>query len=293
VAERHPNQRERHTLPVELRRTTVPERVRAWVARELAPVTSWRRLPGASTSAVHGLRLADGSRAVLRQWAWPWVLEDEPAVPWREVDALLLAEAHGLAAPRLLAADPTGEAAGVPSLLMSWVPGRAVAAPDLRELAAAAVRVHDVMVTDFGHTWFPWCVGALAGPPPAATRPELWERALEVRAEVPSYGSLLVHRDFHPGNVLWSRGRLGGVVDWPNACLGPWECDVATCRLNLMRWAGLPAADGFLAAYRAATGRVYDQWWDLEYLLEREADGWTSDKVAFAEPVLERVLRTR
>jgi len=49
-----------------------------------------------------------------------------------------------------------------------------------------------------------------------------------------------IHRDYHPMNVRWSRGRLSGVVDWTNASVGPTGKDVAWCRQNLV--ASAPAS---------------------------------------------------
>jgi aminoglycoside phosphotransferase (APT) family kinase protein len=40
---------------------------------------------------------------------------------------------------------------------------------------------------------------------------------------VPSDERVFIHRDFHPGNVLWRDGEVTGVVDWVNASIGsPW-----------------------------------------------------------------------
>src|SRR4051812_3796529 len=120
---RHPNHRPAHTLPVELRRTTVPPPVRAWVRSQFgSDVVSSRRLPGASTSAVHRLWLADERTVVLRRYVWRGVLEDEPEVFHREVDALGFASDHWLPVPRVLAADADGTAIGdgVPALVTSF-----------------------------------------------------------------------------------------------------------------------------------------------------------------------------
>ena len=60
---RHPNQRALSSLPVELRRTSVPDEVRAWVQREAgSAVAHVVRLPGASSAAVHRLDLANGRK---------------------------------------------------------------------------------------------------------------------------------------------------------------------------------------------------------------------------------------
>jgi hypothetical protein len=51
---------------------------------------------GRSSTAVHGLRLFDGRRLVLRRYVWPAFLEDEPVAPSRELDALRFGFARGL-----------------------------------------------------------------------------------------------------------------------------------------------------------------------------------------------------
>ena len=61
-------------------------------------------------------------------------------------------------------------------------------------------------------------------PPGSARYPRVWERAAEIsHGSLPPLPAVLVHRDFHPGNVLWRRGIVSGVVDWQGACTGrPW-----------------------------------------------------------------------
>ncbi len=43
-----------------------------------------------------------------------------------------------------------------------------------------------------------------------------------------------VHRDFYPGNLLWSGGHLSGVVDWQAACLRLSSIEPGHCRLNML-----------------------------------------------------------
>jgi hypothetical protein len=182
VTNRHPNYRDPASLPVELRRTGVPEAARAWIEREVGErVLGWRRLPGASTSAVHAVRLSDGTVVVLRRWAWRWVLLDEPVVAQRELDALSVAGSAGLPAPHIVAADPTGVQVGdgVPVLLMTRVPGRPMRDTDLRQLAQTAASIHEVTDPRLGHDFFRWCLNELTAPPPTAHDPHLWERALQ------------------------------------------------------------------------------------------------------------------
>ena len=296
MTERHPNRRALHTLPVELRRTTVPPAVRDWVARVTgADVARARRLPGASSSAVHRLGLDDGQALVLRRYVWPGFLEDEPIAPQREVDMLRFAAGHGLPAPQVVAADVDGRDVGdgVPVVLMTLVPGRAVAVPDLEALAGVAAAIHAVepAPAEVTHDYFAWYASTTIAPPPRAADRELWERTIRIwHDEMPSYRPSLIHRDFHPGNVLWSRGRPTGVVDWPNACRGPWGCDVAHCRANLIDLSGDDAADAFLAAYERRTGRSFDWYWEIASVLEHGPSHWTAANVAVGEQRLRSAL---
>ena len=73
-----------------------------------------------------------------------------------------------------------------------------------------------------------------------------------------------IHRDFHPGNVLWTGDAVTGIVDWSSASLGSPEADVGHCRINLARHLGYDAAEQFTAIYRERSGRgEYHPYWDL------------------------------
>lgn len=75
----------------------------------------------------------------------------------------------------------------------------------------------------------------------------------------------LVHGDYWPGNFLWQRGRLVGVVDWDNAHIGDPSRDVATCRGDLTLLFGRHAANAFLRHYEAVAGHHVSNlpFWDL------------------------------
>ena len=272
----HPNQRPPAELPRELRRASVSDRVREWVRRRAgSPVVSVRRMPGASSTAVHAVRLADGTALVLRRYVWEKFRLEEPGAPAREVEALEYARRHGLVVPAVIAADPHGADVGdgIPALLMARVPGRAQASPDVHALAALAAQVHALRGAGFGHRYFPWCRDTSTTPPRGCRRPDRWAQALELwRSAEPAYEECFVHRDFHPGNVLWWRGTVTGVVDWANACVGPSGIDVTTCRWNLQDWAGEKAATSFLTAYEELTGQPHDRYWDVAWLMEHDWD---------------------
>ena len=252
-----------------------------------------RRLPDSTTAALHRIDLVDGRRLVLRRYVWAFFLVEEPIAPQREADALRFAHANGVAVPEFVAADVTGEEVGdgVPAVLMTFVGGKTVEAPDVRRMAEVAAAIHSVDATKFDHVYYPWCVDELRGPPVTAKRPDLWAAAIELRAAaMPAYRPVFVHRDFHPGNVLWSRGRCSGIVDWVNACRGPVGCDVAHCRANLIELAGEAVADQFVAVYESLTGTIHDPYWDVASVLEHTASKWTPPNVAAAERRLERGL---
>ena len=291
---RHPNHRPAATLPVELRRTTVPAAVRAWVTQVTGrPVVRAERLPGASSTAVHRLRFADGESLAIRRYVWPGFLEDEPIAPQRELDALRFASAHDLPVPHVIAADITGSEIGdgVPTILMTFLRGRAVASPDPLRLAETAARIHAVDPSDFEHLYFPWYADEALRPPSNARRPRLWELALDIRAnDMPPYRPAFIHRDFHSGNVLWNRTVCAGVVDWASACRGPVGCDIATCYGNLIDWASDEAADDFVAAYERVTGESHHPYWEIASVIELPPSPWAPQRIADSERRLGRAL---
>jgi aminoglycoside phosphotransferase (APT) family kinase protein len=83
--------------------------------------------------------------------------------------------------------------------------------------------------------------------------------------------------------VLWTNGRVSGVVDWPNASIGDPSADVGHCRMNLAGTLGLEAADRFLEL----TGiDDYHPYWDIAAAL----GGFDSATLAQWTPVDEEFL---
>lgn len=242
---------------------------------------------------MHRLRFPDGESLVLRRYVWPGFLEDEPVAPQRELDALLFAGRHDLPVPHVVAADIDGREIGdgVPTILMTFLPGRVLASPNPVRLAETAATIHATDPCGFAHVYFPWLDAGPTRPLSNARRPALWARALELHHnDLPSYEPAFIHRDFHPGNVLWNRSGCSGVVDWANACRGPAGCDVATCYGNLLDWAGRDVADQFVAAYETITGEALDPYWEIASVLEGGMSPWSAHHVDEAERRLERAL---
>jgi aminoglycoside phosphotransferase (APT) family kinase protein len=243
------------TVPRELRQKPPPETLR-WVAGQVgngAEVVRVRRLPNAWASAVHAVDVLAGKQRhplVLRRWARP-ELPPDPGIVENEAAVLSALAATELPVPRLVAVDADARATDVPAVLMTRVRGRGDLAPASldRYIAALADALHAVQAVSASlDAYDPWIDDVEI--PPQTRVSEVWSRAIEIAQEpYQPARTVLCHRDFHPGNVLWTRGRLTGVVDWSHACTGAPAADVAHCRLNLALLFGLEAADAFATAY--------------------------------------------
>lgn len=196
---------------------------------------------GGITSSVHRIavetRHGTPTQVVLRRWtpsAWG-TSADAPRFVEREHRALRGLELTDIPAPRVLAVDPTGEATGVPALLMTRVPGRVDLTPTnpkawLRQIAGMAVRIHEM---DVDADPFQWRQREVSVPPWTA-RPAHWRAAADLlRGPTPVHEARLAHGDYQHFNFLWRGGHLTSVVDWVGACRGPPAVDVGHCRLNL------------------------------------------------------------
>jgi aminoglycoside phosphotransferase (APT) family kinase protein len=262
----------------QLLRRRPPAAALAWTAAAIGPgsrVVSVRPL-SSSWLANHAVEVADAAgarhRVVLRRWARPgWDEEDPDFTAAREAKVLELLAPTPVPAPTVVAADPDAGVCDVPALLLTLLPG---GPPDLdgdpgplvEGLAAALPPIHAVAVPtpravpDYRRFYDP----RRLTPPPWTARPELWKRAFEVAAgPPPDHRPCFIHRDYHPANTLWARGRLVGVVDWTGGSWGPASVDLGHMRVNLAADLGLEAADRFLAAHQALTGFDHHPWWDV------------------------------
>lgn len=262
-------------------RARPPAHALAWAGATLGgSISRVRALRGGRSSAVHALVVTRPGRqteaVVLRRYVRPRVLAEDPDVVRHEAAVLEHLRDSPLPVPRLLAADPTGDDAGVPAVLMSRLAGRSDWSPRdidawLRGLAGFVVDLHDLPVPSglrLG-TFTPYPPEHWE-PPAWLQRTELWDRAVEVSASPAVDGEqVLIHRDYHPGNVLWRAGKVSGVVDWQEACEGPPSVDVAWCRLMVMGRFGTDAADRLVSCWEAASGRTYHPWPEVALLVER------------------------
>jgi aminoglycoside phosphotransferase (APT) family kinase protein len=283
----------------ELRRRP-PAEALGWVEQELdARVVAVRAYKGGSSSAVHGLRIERGDghvdTVVLRRYVLDHLNLEEPDLAEREARILGLLDACAVPTPEVLAVDPTGDDAGVPTVVMTRVPGRldwspTALEPWLRRLAEVLPPIHEAPITEGVQEFTPYAPDSWD--PPAGVDAVLWERAVAVfHGPRLDPDRVFLHRDYHPGNVLWRRGRVTGVVDWQAASLGPRAADVWHCRGNLIGRFGLEIADRFLELWLAMTGATYHPWTEAVMLVD--ALGWGGRRSANERAVLADLLARR
>ncbi len=207
-------------------------------------------------------------------------LEREPDLAHREAATLRLLATHGLPAPSLVAVDADATRTDVPAVLMTRLPGRVQLRPAhlggwLEAMAAFLPQLHGIEAHGAELPAYRRYVSGGDAVPHLTEAPEAWREIIARAAgPPPAYRRALIHRDYHPGNVLWARGRLTGVIDWVSACLGPPAVDAGHCRWNLAELFGVETADAFLERWLAETGATsHDPYWDIACLLDAGPSG--------------------
>jgi aminoglycoside phosphotransferase (APT) family kinase protein len=218
----------------------------------------------------------DGSPLVLRRYVTNEIVAELPMIVEREARALTEARvALGNLVPELVAYDVSGVHSGCPSLIMSFLPGEPVIHDiALQQIAEPLALLRDTTAPmDFPHYHPRFNVDRLAVPR-WTKRPKTWAALIHALDDgEPSATEAFLHRDYHPGNLLWERGSLSGIVDWPNSCRGPRGVDVAHARGNLALVDGVVEAERFLRDYREVVPSYdHDPWWDIADLLSFDSD---------------------
>jgi len=239
----------------------------AWIghttgARRVQPI---RSLTFGTTSDLT-LVEADGRPFVLRRWDRPDVLKQHPDAVANEVRALAAGRAVlGAVVPEPIAADRSGHQAGCPAVLMTLVPGAPVVGDlDVGRLVEPLAALHRADPPSGLPACRRWLDREQLTAPTWTSVPDAWAILIDtVRGAEPDGPAVFLHRDYHPGNVLWSHGEISGIVDWPFACVGPAGVDVAHTRTNLALVDRVDAADEYLAAYRVLVPSYrHDPRWD-------------------------------
>jgi aminoglycoside phosphotransferase (APT) family kinase protein len=221
------------------------------------------------------------------------LLETDRAVEFAVLQAL---GPTAVPAPPARWLDATGEELGRPCLVMGRLPGvcdyhvlnGAAPLPGRLDLAR---RLCQLLVDVHAVDWAGSGLGGVLGDPgPEAARSALaeWEAILQrnqlesypeltlaagwLRAHAPrSPGTVLVHGDFKPGNVLLEDGRIVALLDWELAHLGDPHEDLGWVTQPLRtREHSIPGAwerAELLACYEELSGRRVDHdavaWWNV------------------------------
>jgi aminoglycoside phosphotransferase (APT) family kinase protein len=197
----------------------------------------------------------------------------------REYSTLRRLSEAGIASPRPLLLDETGERLGQPGLVTSY-DGRAIVnpvrhGPWLRGMARALAALHrlapehiDLTHLDefkFGDVQRRIGEGVPDGLRDDVLAQKMHEALQETVGRVDWGPRCLVHDDYWPGNVVWRRGQVT-IVDWTMAKIGDRREDVAQCRLDLAMTQGADDSDAFLCEYEAASGSKVDDVWFFDLL---------------------------
>jgi len=246
-----------------------------------------RALRGGGWHANHllTLELPDGRqrRFVLRRWARAgWEIDDPDMTPAREASVLDRLARIGTPTPRVVAVDPTGADADVPALLETVLPGGTIRRPRNRttfadRLAEPLAWIHAVPTEPEDGTTIPYrrfYDPASLEPPTWGSDRAMWQRAIELATRPAAAGaSGFIHRDYHPGNVLWAgppeTPRVAGIVDWTSASIGPFAVDLGHMRWNLAAAYDRATADRFLAtAQELGLADDFTPEWDVRSTLD-------------------------
>jgi aminoglycoside phosphotransferase (APT) family kinase protein len=250
--------------------------VRRWVAEVAGgSVQEIRSLTFGVTSDLRLLDV-DGQHLVLRRYLDHSLLQRMPNIVADEATALVAARRIlGTLVPELIAFDEFGQQTGHPALLMTYLPGVArIHDLDTARLAVPLAALHASTVAVVLRPVHRLSDLTSLAIPRWTSAPGAWTALLEVVADpAPPRPHVFLHRDFHPGNLVWDQQELAGVVDWAFACRGPAAIDIAHTRYNLALVDGVAAAESFLAAY-AARSPSYEHhvWWDATEVLTWDDD---------------------
>src|SRR5215475_8908214 len=194
-----------------------------------------------------------------------------------ELAALRLAEQHGLPAPRILAVDETGDAAGTYAVLETVVSGHsripAVSVPErLAAMGQAAAALHSTAVA--ATPALPQRTRPISASDFATMRREGADQTTPLldAAQVfldgltrPAGDTVFVHGDLWQGNIMWVGDAITGLLDWDMAGVGHPGIDLSSLRLDVALMFGSDAADPVRAAWEDASGGPAEDvpYWDV------------------------------
>lgn len=245
-----------------------------------AEVISVEPLIGGIGAVMHRINLKSASgrhrSIVLRQLMPEW--GEGPGHLRRQVSThVFLSEDGHVPVPGVLWSDAVGEAFGRPAFLMEFVDNRPIVGDltDPPAVDALASTLHDIHAprrlpahlqaarSEREHLE---TFGVNRKHSPLVDADAL-RTALEDHATDSETSPVLIHRDYHGGNVLWDGAMVTAVLDWPLAAIGSPHYDEAYAHADTwLAWGGEPAHH-FRDRYRALSGAALDEdrqrFWDL------------------------------
>jgi len=228
-----------------------------------------------------------------------------------EWDRLGFARTLDIPTPEPLAIDTAGDWFGTPAYVMSCLPGSpspgSISAGDLASmvsrvlitLSSADVRQASEVLPR------PSAAEAEGFVEPARKEASRWGPVYRRAAEAvgstlgsrEDFDRVVVHGDFHPGNLLFDGGRLSGVVDCSSAMIGPRNFDLSYCRTEVALVGGVDAADLLRTTYERDLGvKAHDvALWDLVCALNARkwSHIWYREYLERGDGVTLRHLRER
>jgi aminoglycoside phosphotransferase (APT) family kinase protein len=203
--------------------------------------------------------------------------------------ALVVAERHGLPAPRLLAADIDGCTAETSASLETVVPGTstwpAAASTELLLAAGAAIaRVHTVILDPQPQLPFrdrPIAVDDFADDrrtgriPTTALLQLADERVQAIKA--PEQPVVFVHGDVWPGNTVVAGGGVNALIDWKTAGVGNPGVDLGELRKQVAICYDDDAPGHVLEGWERASGTRADDipYWDAVAALNTPTESYS------------------
>ncbi|MFE9808173.1 phosphotransferase family protein [Streptomyces sp. NPDC005548] len=249
---------------------------RAWVEECVgggSRIDAVQRLRGGWTSEMRRLRITGRGEPqwlVLRSFVKPFFVQHAKGLLTREADILRLLSETDVPVAAFRGVDATALFCDHPSLLMSLLPGSVrldekEAGLRTELLARQLVGIHQVRVPAEARprAYQTWTSPDRVRLPESTERLDLWQRAVDIiRRDPPDYRPCFLHRDFHPGNVLFTgqgaRLEITGVVDWVETSWGPADLDVAHCSTALALLHGVPEGMRLADRYLASGGTLSD-----------------------------------
>jgi aminoglycoside phosphotransferase (APT) family kinase protein len=217
----------------------------------------------------------DDERLVLKRYPVGAVVE-------REWQAMNIAYQHGLPTPRPIAVDPDGAWFGYPALAMTLVRGRPMLNPTDRDgfaghVADVLAAMHELRLTSLPRALRrPHGIDTLdltaipaEGHLPPATIEQIKVCLDGLLSSMAAAPRVFTHGDFHPGNLVWHKERLAGVVDWSNTRPGSRWSELAYFRVELSVLVDVRLANQILRKYEHAIGQhsPMQPAWDLLHVL--------------------------